>query len=359
MTAASKKTLSARLAMSLLLLMATPVFSSSIPEQGFSLTWQSFSSDDFNFSGPSLYLRKTLQQDTLSLKGQYNSFNIEDESSDQISTAPDYSETQSTIALGVDYFYYDSSLSLFGHYTSEDSSNDSAIGIDLTQSYGRANSYLRMGFSHGWEDDSDLGLHNKTRKVHLGNGRTIKSTWQIYAELAFASSDGDLQDFRSARRFSNTTRVALPTGRSDQQLRLVSSNDLGKNRFLKTELQLLNNDWGQSGNSVEFSLLKARSERFALQYHVKLLKLDESKYFTDDVVVTPQAYFSDHRHLSAQEAQELGVTGKWKLGNNNPERRLRNIGIDAGYTYMKNEYANEENISNSGSAIFINFSGNF
>jgi hypothetical protein len=340
------------------LLFGLNLSAATLPKQSFNLSYNDYSDGDYSIGGMSIYGRKTLLNDSLSLKLNYQDLSIEDNYQDQINNAPSYSEKQSIIATGVDYLYYDSILSLNSSYTSAESTKEFALALDVSQEYNNGASAILLGFQHHWEDDGDLGLHNKNRSFHIGRNFTIRPTWVMYTGFKFASADGDLENFQSARRFNDKTRTNLPSGRSDQLLQIISSNDLRKGLFLNTTLDFSRNDWGQSGNNLELDFLRVRSEKLSVKTLFRLSKLDESSFFLDSVVSPSQTFYSDHRYLAKQDTKEFGLTGQWKLKSNS-EKRLNNFRLDLGYSFIKHDYLTAQKISNSGHLLHLNFSGNY
>lgn len=345
----------------LCLLVVSPfsnTFAATLPKESFGISHNDYSEGDLSIGGLSIYGRKTLQSDTLSLKLNYQDLAIEDKYQDQIANAPSYSETQTILSTGLDYLYYDSTLSLNSEYSTVESTGLFDIGLEAAQEFNNGMGSILMGFSHGWEDDSDLGLHNKQRKFHIGNNIKIRPTWMINTTIEFASSDGDLENFQSARRFNNTKRTQLPSGKSDQVVKFMSSNDLGRNFFVNSEFDLFKNDWGQSGQNIEINFLRVRSEKLAVKTHFRISNQDESKYFVESVISPTQSFYSDHRSLSKQDTKEFGLTGQWKF-KPHEEKRFNNLRLDLGYTFIKHTYAMTDKISNSGHLLHLNFSGNY
>lgn len=333
-------------------------FAATLAKQNFSISHNSYNEGDLTMEALALYGRKTLINDTLSLKLNYQDISIEDSYQDQVANAPSYSESQSLFATGLDYLYYDSSLSFNTSYTTVESTALFDLGIEAAQEFNNGISAVSMGFSHGWEDDSDLGLHNKKRKFHIGNNVSIRQTWEIFTGFEFASSDGDLENFQSARRFNNTNRTQLPSGRSDQVFIFKSSNDLGRNLYVNSQFNIFQNSWGQSGQNIEIDFLRVRSEKLAVKTHFRISEQAESKYFVESVIAPGQAFFSDHRSLSKQDTKEFGLTGQWKF-KPREEKRINHLKLDLGYTLIKHEYAMSNRISNSGHLLHLNFSGNY
>jgi hypothetical protein len=330
----------------------------SLADQRLDLSVNTYSDGDLTVSATSLFARKTLQDDTLSFKASLQAINIDDSYQDQITNAPSYSESQSLFSAGVDYLYYDSSLSLNTNYSNLDTTSMFDIGVYFVQELKNGAHAILMSFNHGWEDDSDLALHNKSRKINVGGELTLKQTWRLYTGLEFSSSDGDLINFYSARRFNNSSRTVLPNGRSEQVLKVISTNDIGKQRYLTTELNLFKNNWGQNGDSLELSLVKIRSDVFSTKLHARIYNKDQSNYFLGNITTTSQTYYSDHRTLAKQTSQELGLTGQYKF-KTNPEKLLNNIQLDGGFSFIKHDYSTLSKITNSGNLLHVNLSANY
>lgn len=342
-----------------LLLASTLAFPATLAQQGFAISSSQYDDGDNTLSGTAVYLRKTLSEDTLSLKFKAESLGItEDVSRNQGLTALPYNETENNFSLGLDYIYYDSSITLSTNYGTVETSSMSGILVDVTQEYNNGANYLILGFGNSWENDSELGMHNETRHLNFGNKFGLRPFWTLFTGIEFASSDGDLENFRAARRYGLPDRTSLPESRSDRLIRITNIFDRGRNRYLNVDVNFFSNDWDQSGKSVELSFQKLRSQRFSLTTHLRISDKSKSKYYMDVIAATLEPYYSDHQTLASQDTKELGLRGEWQF-KPRENKRINNLKLTAGYTFSKTEYGTADNVSNDGSLLYFNFAGNF
>jgi hypothetical protein len=339
-------------------LLSFNVYAIKLPEQGFSVSHNSYNDGDISLSGPLLLVRKTLSEDSLSLKVKYQSLALEDDTQEQIPNLPAYSETQSSLGAGFDYLYFDSSISFSSNYGTQDSSKLFDINMDIAQEFNNANRTLLMGYSHLWNDDSDLGLHNKTQIIRFGYKSIRSENWALLTNLEFASSDGDLEDFLAARRFQQPDRTELPDSKTERSIKLTSINELKSNNSIRSSIALSKNNWGQDAKILSVIYYQERSRTFAMKYHARYLSNEESQYFLASIIAPQQPFYSDQRTLAKQNFKEFGLSGQWKL-KKRPGKRLDDFRIDLGYALIKSDYDTQPAISNSGSLVHLNFSSSY
>ncbi len=339
-------------------LLPQAAFAASLPNETFNINTYTIDDGDLAIQGYGILARKTLVTESISVKAGIQSLSVEDSYQTQIEEAPSYTEEQVHYSAGIDYLYFDSSFGIFTQYAIQDTSKTFDLAINLGQEFQNGLSALLMGFSHGWEDDSELGIHNKSRRLSFGFQRYFRSTWLFKANAELRSWDGDLINFHSARRFNDPNRTNLPTGRSDKRLVLTSSNNLDKGRYLQSELELFSNDWEQVGNSLSLSYLKTHSQKFSSNLHLKTLTREQSLYFTNDVISNTQTFFTDHRHQAQLNSKEIGLKGIWSFF---PEKikRLKEPKLELGMVVIKNEYFLKRKTSNTGQLLHLNFSSNY
>ncbi len=342
-----------------LLFASSLAFPATLAHQGFAISSSNYDDGDNTFSGTAVYLRKTLSEDTLSLKLKGESIGItEDAPRNPIIGALPYAETENSLALGLDYIYYDSSITLSTNYGTVETSSMSGISLDVTQEYNNGANYLVLGFGNGWEDDSELGMHNQTRHLRLGSKFGLRPFWTLFTSAEFSSADGDLENFRAARRYSMPDRTSLPDSRTDRVIRINNIFDRGKRRYLNIDITFFKNNWAQSGKSVELSFQKLRTERFSLTTHLRMSNKSESAYYLDVITATLEPYYSDHQTHASQDLKEIGLIGEWRF-KPREGKRFNNFKFTGGATFSEIEYGTADKVSNSGTLLYINFAGDF
>lgn len=329
-----------------------------LPEQGFSISHNSYNDGDVSMSGPLFMARKTLSEDSLSLKVLYQGLELEDDSTEQLDNLPTYSESQTSFGAGIDYLYFDSSLSFSSNYGIQDTNKQFDINMDVAQEFNNANRTLLMGYSHKWNDDSDLGMHNKTQIIRFAYKSVRSEKWALLSNLDFASSEGDLEDFLTARRFQLPDRTTLPKSKTEKLLQLTSINELKRNNSIRSSIALTQNDWDQDGKTFSINYFQERSETFTMIYSARYVSRAESRYFLESIITPAQDFYSDHRTLAKQNFKELGIAGQWEL-KKRPGKRLDDFKIDLGFSLIKSDYSTLSSVSNTGQLLHLNFSSTF
>jgi len=340
----------------LLLGMFGHTHAASLAEPFVGLSINSIDDGNLAVSGNSLFLRRTLVEEELSAKVSVQEISIENSSQYQIDDSPVYKETQSHLSAGVDYIYFDSSVLLNTHYAQIENGSTFDIYLELGQELKNGISSIQLGIGQGWEDDSSLNLHNKSRSLNINYNRYLKAQWAIQLGFELGSSNGDLINFQDARRFNDINRTRVPSSRTDRKIILGSSHDLGNSRFIEVKANILTNDWEQNGNSIGFNYLKQQSTQFSYNLYFNKLSRDRSLYYSGNLIDTANDIFTTDAIQHAQlKRREMGFaihyTFKGKLSETFYSPK---IGIWV--SEIKNEYFLPNKATHSGQLTQLNLS---
>lgn len=321
--------LSAKVFVTIALLMASMANAAVLPEDRADLMYHSYDGGGMTIDGPAVLVRKKAGE-SVSMFGYYYADMVSSASIDVVTTASAYEEDRDEYSAGIDYLHGKSTMSLSYTYSDESDYTANTVSAGVSHDMFGDLTTISMGFTYGWDDvgkNGEPGFDEEAthRKYRLGLTQVLTPEWITSFKLEAITDEGYLNNpYRSVRYADPTVPQGFsyqpevyPDTRTSVAVGVSSRYYLPYRAALELEARYFDDDWEIQAYNLGVSYLHPLSlswininwpgKDLMLEAKVRYYSQSEAEFYSD---LFP---YRDAQNFLARD-KELSDFHYWTLG---------------------------------------------